>query len=82
MAPSRVAPESPELDFAPLATERLTLRPFRPGDEAALHRLINDWEVCRTLAAVPFPYSRALAAGWVYWGVAGREAGDTSRPFW
>jgi type III secretory pathway component EscS len=23
-----------------------------------------------------------LAAGWVYWGIAGREAGDTSRPFW
>jgi hypothetical protein len=24
----------------------------------------------------------ALAAGSVYWGIAGREAGDTSRPFW
>jgi hypothetical protein len=24
----------------------------------------------------------ALAAGSVHWGGAGREAGDTSRPFW
>jgi hypothetical protein len=24
----------------------------------------------------------AFAAGWVHWGIAGREAGDTRRPFW
>ncbi|MBS0562712.1 MAG: GNAT family N-acetyltransferase, partial [Proteobacteria bacterium] len=47
--------------FAPLRTERLTLRALRPDDAAALHRLINDWEVCRSLAAVPFPYARELA---------------------
>ena len=52
-------------DFAPLATERLALRPYRPDDAAELHRLINDWEVCRALAAVPFPYSRALAEDWI-----------------
>ena len=52
-------------DFTPLATERLTLRPFRPDDAAELHRLINDWEVCRTLAAVPYPYARALADEWI-----------------
>ncbi len=51
--------------FAPLTTERLTLRPYRPDDAAELHRLINDWEVCRTLAAVPFPYPRALADDWI-----------------
>ncbi|MCW3475905.1 bifunctional GNAT family N-acetyltransferase/(deoxy)nucleoside triphosphate pyrophosphohydrolase [Limobrevibacterium gyesilva] len=51
--------------FEPLATERLTLRPYRPEDAADLHRLINDWEVCRTLAAVPFPYSRTLADEWI-----------------
>jgi 8-oxo-dGTP diphosphatase len=51
--------------FAPLATERLTLRPYRAEDAAELHRLINDWEVCRTLAAVPFPYPRALADEWI-----------------
>lgn len=51
--------------FAPLTTERLTLRPFAKEDAAELHRLINDWEVCRTLAAVPFPYSRDLADEWI-----------------
>jgi len=51
--------------FAPLATERLSLRPYRPEDAAELHRLINDWEVCRSLAAVPYPYPRALADEWI-----------------
>ena len=51
--------------FTPLTTERLTLRPYRPDDAAELHRLINDWEVCRSLAAVPFPYPRELADDWI-----------------
>lgn len=51
--------------FVPLTTERLTLRPFAAEDAAELHRLINDWEVCRNLAAVPFPYSRDLADEWI-----------------
>jgi 8-oxo-dGTP diphosphatase len=53
------------LSFAPLATERLTLRPFRPEDAADLHRLLNDWEVCRSLAAVPYPYLRETADEWI-----------------
>jgi 8-oxo-dGTP diphosphatase len=52
-------------DFAPLLTERLVLRPYRPGDATELHRLMNDWEVCSSLAAVPFPYERGLADEWV-----------------
>ena len=36
--------------FIALTTERLTLRAYRPDDAAELHRLINDWEVCRNLA--------------------------------
>ena len=51
--------------FTELATERLSLRPWRGGDAAALHRLLNDWEVIRTLAVVPFPYSRENADEWV-----------------
>jgi len=51
--------------FAPLKTERLMLRPLEPGDAAALHRLINDWEVSRTLSEVPFPYPRELADEWI-----------------
>jgi 8-oxo-dGTP diphosphatase len=51
--------------FTSLATDRLTLRPWLPGDATALHRLINDWEVVRSLAEVPYPYSRDLADEWV-----------------
>ena len=47
-------------DFVPLTTERLTLRPFAADDAAELHRLINDWEVCRTLAAVPWPDRKSV----------------------
>jgi 8-oxo-dGTP diphosphatase len=57
------APPAPA--FEPLATERLTMRPYRAEDAAELHRLINDWEVCRNLAAVPFPYPRELADDWI-----------------
>jgi 8-oxo-dGTP diphosphatase len=56
---------APSLPLAPLTTERLTLRPYRPEDAAELHRLINDWEVSRSLAAVPYPYSRDLADEWI-----------------
>lgn len=51
--------------FAPLTTERLRLRPFAPGDATELHRLVNDWEVAKNLARVPFPYPRALADEWI-----------------
>ncbi|WP_328734714.1 bifunctional GNAT family N-acetyltransferase/(deoxy)nucleoside triphosphate pyrophosphohydrolase [Falsiroseomonas selenitidurans] len=51
--------------FAPLRTERLTLRPLRAEDAAELHRLVNDWEVAKTLARVPFPYPRSLADDWI-----------------
>jgi 8-oxo-dGTP diphosphatase len=52
-------------DFPPLRTERLTLRPLRAEDAPALHRLVNDWEVAKTLARVPFPYPRELADTWI-----------------
>ncbi len=51
--------------FGSLKTERLTLRPLRLGDAEALHRLVNDWEVTRTLAEIPYPYPRALADEWI-----------------
>ena len=56
---------APEEAFAPLITERLILRPLLPHDAEPLHRLINDWEVTRNLAVVPFPYPRALADEWI-----------------
>jgi 8-oxo-dGTP diphosphatase len=52
-------------DFAPLRTPRLTLRPLRAADAPDLHRLVNDWEVAKTLARVPFPYPRDLADEWI-----------------
>jgi 8-oxo-dGTP diphosphatase len=48
-----------------LKTERLSLRPLREQDAEALHRLVNDWEVTRTLAEIPYPYPRALADEWI-----------------
>jgi 8-oxo-dGTP diphosphatase len=41
------------------------LRALETRDADALHRLINDWEVTRTLAVVPFPYPRELADDWI-----------------
>ena len=61
--------------FRPLQSERLTLRPLRPEDAAELHRLVNDWEVAKTLARVPFPYPRALADEWIASTRAQMEAG-------
>ena len=64
-------------DFTALRTDRLTLRPLRAGDASDLHRLVNDWEVAKTLARVPFPYPRDLADTWIAstWGqIAAGEA--------
>jgi 8-oxo-dGTP diphosphatase len=53
------------IDFDSLKTERLALRPYAQEDAAELHRLLNDFEVCRMLAAVPFPYDRTHAQKWI-----------------
>jgi 8-oxo-dGTP diphosphatase len=65
-AKQKTAPRKPgPAAFPPLTTDRLTMRPLGPDDAEALHRLINDWEVSRTLSAVPFPYPRDLAGEWI-----------------
>src|SRR3954469_16340523 len=51
--------------FEPLRTERLLLRPLRPEDAGAIHRLVNDWEGVRMLSQLPFPYPRELADKWI-----------------
>ncbi len=61
--------------FKPLKTERLTLRPLRAADAEAMHRLVNDWEVTRTLAELPYPYPRDLADEWIASTIAQLEAG-------
>ena len=55
----------PPSRFEPLRTDRLTLRPYAPEDAANLHRLLNDFEISRNLAAVPWPYERDLADDWI-----------------
>src|SRR6202035_4800572 len=62
---SLLDPLAPLDTFAPLATERLILRPLLPEDAEALNRLVNDWEVARSLTVVPFPYPRELADQWI-----------------
>jgi 8-oxo-dGTP diphosphatase len=51
--------------FAPLTTDRLVLRPFVAQDAGEVHRLLNDWEVCASLADVPYPYPQDKAETWV-----------------
>ena len=41
-----------------------------------MHRLVNDWEVTRNLAVVPFPYPRELADEWI--ASTARELADGS----
>jgi 8-oxo-dGTP diphosphatase len=67
--------EASESPHALLTTERLLLRPLIPDDAEQLHRLLNDWEVCRMLQTVPFPYPRLLADQWIADSVALRQKG-------
>ncbi len=46
-------------------TERLEIRPLAASDAEYLFRLVNDWEVVRNLARVPFPYPRELADAFI-----------------
>lgn len=62
--------------FAPLTTDRFTLRALRATDAPAVHRLVNDWEVAKNLARVPFPYPSDLAADWIASTHTQLEAGD------
>jgi 8-oxo-dGTP diphosphatase len=61
--------------FAPLKTERLTLRPFQPGDAANLHRLINNFDIAKMLEMVSFPYHRERADEWIVSATANLTAG-------
>ncbi|HEX3984357.1 MAG TPA: 8-oxo-dGTP diphosphatase MutT [Acidisoma sp.] len=66
------APATPDVR---LSTERLTLRAVTPDDAEQLHRLLNDWEVCRMLQTVPFPYPRLIADQFIADSVAQRQDG-------
>jgi 8-oxo-dGTP diphosphatase len=61
--------------FVPLATERLTLRPLQPADAAPLHKLLDDWDVLRSLANINYPYTSADADAWIVATAADLAAG-------
>ncbi len=46
---------------AVLQTERLTLRPLRKSDAQEIARQINDWEVVKNTALIPYPYELSMA---------------------
>jgi len=58
-----------------LLTARLVLRPLVPEDAPEFHRLINDWDICRTLPDAPFPYPAQLATDWIEAAATDRAAG-------
>jgi RimJ/RimL family protein N-acetyltransferase len=54
-----------DLPTEEIRTERLLLRPYRPGDVDAVHRACQDPEIQRWVTAVPSPYTREDARQWV-----------------
>jgi len=48
-----------------LKTERLMLRPLRPGDAARVQELCGNLNVARSLARVPHPYPNGRAEAWI-----------------
>ncbi len=63
-----------------LATPRFVLRPPRPQDAGAIHRLVNDWGVVRMLPRLPFPYPRKLTDEWIE-AAAGQAASGAAYHF-
>jgi 8-oxo-dGTP diphosphatase len=48
-----------------LESERLVLRPLAPGDADAITMLVNDWDVVRFTAMIPYPYQRQMAVDFI-----------------
>lgn len=55
-----------------IRTPRLFLRPAWPEDAAVVHAALDDWDIARQLARVPWPYTRADAEAFC----AGRVLGE------
>lgn len=52
-------------DIPTLTTPRLVLRAFVPEDAAAVHTHLQDIEMARTTATVPYPYPEGTAEKWI-----------------
>ncbi|MET1026622.1 MAG: bifunctional GNAT family N-acetyltransferase/(deoxy)nucleoside triphosphate pyrophosphohydrolase [Dongiaceae bacterium] len=48
-----------------LDSDRLILRPLRATDADAITQHVNDWEVVRYTAMIPFPYHRQMAVDFI-----------------
>jgi 8-oxo-dGTP diphosphatase len=48
-----------------LESDRLTLRSLVAGDADAITALVNDWEVVRYTAMIPYPYHRQMAVDFI-----------------
>ena len=62
--------------YPTLETARLLLRGFTPEDAPDVRRLAGDWEVARTLLAVPHPYGDGIAEEWISGHRAAFERGE------
>lgn len=51
--------------FAPLVSDRLTLRRLDAGDAEAIARLVDDWDIIKNLSDAPYPYPPGLAQRWI-----------------
>ena len=56
-------------------TDRLILRPLARADIDGMVPLLDDWDVVRHTARIPFPYTRAHAEAWLPEVEAGLEDG-------
>lgn len=59
-----------------LTTERLTLRPFRPDDAAALQHHCGNPNVARMTSRIPHPYPDGAAEQWIAAQNRSRDDGD------
>ena len=48
-----------------LESERLIMRPLVAGDADPITALVNDWDVVRYTAMIPYPYQRQMAADFI-----------------
>jgi RimJ/RimL family protein N-acetyltransferase len=48
-----------------IETERLRLRPAAAADARAIAKFIGDYEVCKWLSSVPYPYTQDDAKEWL-----------------
>lgn len=60
-----VITHSDTTDSLILESDRLILRPLRADDADAITRHVDDWEVVRHTAMIPYPYERQMAVDFI-----------------